>query len=208
MAHKMRIAVGVSGGGRSLANLIASQNDFPFEVAFVFSSSESAGAMRIARDAGVPALAIDFSFKNQISAKVNLYSQLRDHKIDLVVLAGFLKLLPVDSEWSGKIINIHPAILPGFGGKGMHGHHVHEAVIAAGETTSGATVHFVNERYDDGALIARSKVSLSSGETPDTLASKVFASECLLLPRVIRELAKGTLPVSGVVTLNESGDFV
>lgn len=202
---KMRLAVGVSGGGRSLANLISCQKDHPFAVAFVFSSSVTAGALKIASDAGIPSMSLDFSAKNQEAARHELYKKFRDHQIDLVVLAGFLKLLPVDSSWDGKIINIHPAILPKYGGKGMHGHNVHEAVIAGGEKISGATVHFVNERYDEGALIARSRVSVDGGETADTLAAKVFASECELLPKVISGLALGTLPVQHVVTLGVDG---
>lgn len=202
LSHKMRIAVGVSGGGRSLLNLIEKQKTQPFEIAFVFSSSPDAGANQIARNLGIPLLIENFAVKNQAVAKNSLYEALRDFKIDLVVLAGFLKLLPVDPSWARKIINIHPALLPKFGGKGMHGHQVHAAVIAAQEATSGASIHFVNERYDEGALIAQSRVPVNSNDTADILAARVFASECDLLPWTITQIAKGRLPAATSVVFN------
>lgn len=194
VATKLKIAVGVSGGGRSLGNLVECGPQQSYEVALVFSSSPSIGANNVAKKAHLPLLIEDFSVKNQAPAKQNLYRSLVDKKIDLVVLAGFLKLMPMDPSWPGKIINIHPALLPKFGGKGMYGRHVHEAVLAAHETESGASVHFVNARYDEGRIIAQCRVPVTVGETAGSLADKVFASECDLLPWVIGELARGGLP--------------
>lgn len=204
---RMRIAVGVSGGGRSLANLIKSQRTETYEVVLVFSSSPDIGANEVAINAGIPLLIEDFSPKNRAAAASSLYAALRRHGVDLVVLAGFLKLMPIDPTWPGKIINIHPALLPKFGGKGMHGHHVHEAVIAAGEKNSGATVHFVNERYDEGAIISQISVPVSPGDSADSLAARVFAAECKLLPWTINEMAKGQLPGANVaqLSLNSEG---
>jgi phosphoribosylglycinamide formyltransferase 1 len=207
VAHKMRVAVGVSGGGRSLTNLLTGQDQAPYEVSLVFSSSVKAGANEVAKKANVPLLVEDFSANNRVSVTGAFYRALVDHKIDLVVLAGFLKLLPMDPSWPGKIINIHPALLPKYGGKGLHGHHVHDAVIAAKEEVSGATVHFVNERYDDGALIAQAIVTVHPEETAETLASKVFAAECKLLPWVIRQIARGALPKGRAVLYSGQGDL-
>ena len=200
--NKLKIAVGVSGGGRSLANLIEKQSKLFYDVALVFSSSPNIGANAIAKNAQLPLLVEDFSAKNQARASENLYRALVEHKIDLVVLAGFLKLLPLNSDWPGQIINIHPALLPKYGGKGMHGHYVHEAVLAAHEKESGASVHFVNARYDEGQVIAQSRVAVSAGETVASLAAKVFASECSLLPWVIGELAQNRLPKDRMVIFN------
>jgi folate-dependent phosphoribosylglycinamide formyltransferase PurN len=122
----------------------------------------------------------------------------------MVVLAGFLKLLPIDVNWPGKIINIHPALLPKFGGKGMHGRAVHEAVLAAGEVVSGATVHFVNEQYDEGAIISQIEVTIEKTDTVDALASRVFAAECRLLPWTIDRIAEGVLPAKHVVRYCET----
>ena len=205
MAHpsnkKLRIAVGVSGGGRSLLNLIRVQGHHQYEVVFVFSSSEDAGANELARSFGLPLLIQDFSLKNHSQAQKTLYEQLRKHDVDLVVLAGFLKLLPVDQSWRGRVINIHPALLPKFGGKGMHGHYVHQAVLDAKEKQSGASVHFVNEQYDEGALISQIKVFVKSDDATDTLAARVFAAECLLLPWTIDGLATGALPMASVAMM-------
>jgi folate-dependent phosphoribosylglycinamide formyltransferase PurN len=207
MSKKMRIAVGVSGGGRSLANLIQHESKHPYSVAFIFSSSESAKANAVAQAANRPLLVLDFSRKNFEQAKSTLYESLEAHSIDLVVLAGFMRLLPVDSRWQNKIINIHPALLPNYGGRGMHGHFVHEAVIAAQEVESGATVHFVNENYDEGSLISQSKVHIAQGESAESLAAKVFKAECGLLPWTLSQMAAGCLPAKDVVLFDQGRDF-
>lgn len=198
----MRIAVGVSGGGRSLKNLLARQKNLPFEVVLVFSSGEDVAGNQLVRELGIPLAVMNFGAKNREQTKTLLYEAFQHHRVDLVVLAGFLKLLPVDSTWKNKIINIHPALLPKYGGKGMHGIHVHEAVIAAGERESGASVHFVNEKYDEGAVIAQSRVEVLETDSPVMLADRVFRSEMELLPWAITKLATGELPASNVVVLN------
>jgi folate-dependent phosphoribosylglycinamide formyltransferase PurN len=183
-------------------NLLKEQAKYSYEIVLVFSSSSDVAANELARGSGIPLLIEDFSLRNQTVAKQVLYHTLNQHDVDLVVLAGFLKLLPIDSGWKGKIINIHPALLPKFGGKGMHGHHVHKAVLAAGESHSGATVHFVNECYDDGAIISQISIPVEPHETIDTLAARVFAAECKLLPWTIDGLAKGQLPGASVAKLS------
>jgi phosphoribosylglycinamide formyltransferase 1 len=204
---KIKLAVGVSGSGRSLANLLENQGKH-FSVSLVFSSSPTAGANAIAERHGVPLMVLDFSnaFRNQ--TKVELYRAFENYGIDLVVLAGFLKLLPVVHGWQNRIINIHPALLPKYGGKGMHGRRVHEAVVDAGELTTGATVHFVNERYDDGNIIAQVKLPIVPTDSPDVVGQKVFQAECRLLPAVIAALAAGRLPCQGIAQLNNKGEFI
>lgn len=204
---KIKLAVGVSGSGRSLANLLENQGKH-FSLSLVFSSSPTAGANAIAERHGVPLMVLDFSnaFRNQ--TKVELYRAFENYGIDLVVLAGFLKLLPVVNGWQNRIINIHPALLPKYGGKGMHGRRVHEAVVDAGELTTGATVHFVNERYDDGNIIAQVKLPIVPTDSPDVVGQKVFQAECRLLPAVIAALAAGRLPCQGIAQLNNKGEFI
>jgi len=206
LASKMRVAVCVSGGGRSLSNLIRRQREMPFEIGLVVSSGLEIGANKITLDAGLPLIVLDFAAKNQRTAKETLYKEMNRYKIDLVLLAGFLKLFPVDPAWTGKIINIHPALLPKFGGKGMYGANVHNAVIAAGERVSGATVHFVNEQYDEGETIAQALVDVRPGDAPEALADRVFEAECNLLPWVLGQMASGALPHKNkVAILSESG---
>ncbi len=119
---------------------------------------------------------------------------------DLVVLAGYMKLVPaaVVARFRHRMINIHPALLPAFGGPGMYGHHVHQAVLASGATTSGATVHYADERYDRGPIIVQRAVPVLPGDTPETLAARVLAVEHELLPWVVLELAKRGLPDQAV----------
>lgn len=194
--QKTQIAVAVSGGGRSLKNLLAHQATAPWTVACVVSSSPDCGAVGLAREHHIPLFTGDFSKSRRDETRRELAAFLEQHQIKWIVLAGFLKLFPTLDAWQNHVINIHPALLPKFGGKGMHGHHVHEAVLAAKESVSGATVHFVNERYDEGAAIARIEVAVKPSDTPDDLAARIFAAECQLLPWTITELCAGRLPLA------------
>lgn len=206
-SKKIRIAVGVSGAGRSLRNLIEQQDKYPYSVEMIFSSSPNAGANHLAERFNLPLLVLDFSRGLDFQTKDVIYAALEAHKIDLVVLAGFLKLFPVKESWSGRIINIHPALLPKFGGRGMYGRHVHDAVLKAGETSSGATVHFVNAKYDEGSLIAQVKVPVVDTDTPESLGQRVFMAECQLLPATIGALAEGRLPRKMMAQLDTQGDW-
>jgi phosphoribosylglycinamide formyltransferase-1 len=190
-ANKYRIAVGVSGGGRSLKNLIERQRYSPYEVSYVFSSSQEAAALDIAKNAAIRADFFDFSSTVRAETGSRLYQTLQAQNIDLIVLAGFLKMMPMHAAWKNKIINIHPALLPKFGGKGMYGAKVHAAVLLAKEAFSGATVHFVNEQYDEGRMIAQVMVPVPPDDHVDSLSARVFAAECELLPWVIAQMAQG-----------------
>lgn len=195
-AQKIPVAVAVSGGGRSLKNLLAHQASAPWTVACVISSSSDCGAVAIAHEHHLPLFVGDFGKSSRDQTGTALADFLKTHHINWIVLAGFLKLFPTLDAWKNRVINIHPALLPKFGGKGMHGHHVHEAVLAASEKVSGATVHFVNERYDEGAAIAQIEVPVKAGDTPDDLAARIFAAECQLLPWTLTELCEQRLPLA------------
>jgi len=182
----VRVAVLVSGGGTNLQTLLdALQNSPVARVVRVISSRPGAGALERARRAGVATTVL----ANPADPN-ELLVALRDAQ--LVVLAGYLKLLPpvVVAQFRGRMINIHPALLPDFGGPGMYGHHVHAAVLASGARESGATVHFVDEAFDRGDIIAQEKVRVEPADTPETLAARVLEAEHRLLPRVVLDLAR------------------
>jgi len=181
----VRVAVLVSGGGTNLQALLDTLHDSPIaRIARVISSRPDAGALERARRAGVPTTVL-----RDAGDPTEVLSALAGAQ--LVVLAGYLKLVhaSVVARFRGRIINIHPALLPDFGGAGMYGRRVHEAVLASGAKESGATVHFVDEEFDRGAIIAQEKVRIESGDTPDTLAARVLEAEHRLLPRVVLQLA-------------------
>ena len=188
MPHPLpvRVAVLVSGGGTNLQALLDALHDSPLaRVARVISSRADAGALERARHAAVPTAVL-----RDPGDSAELLAALGDAQ--LVVLAGYLKLVPtpVVSRFRDRMINIHPALLPDFGGPGMYGQHVHEAVLASGATESGATVHIVDEVFDRGKIIAQEKVRIEPGDTPDTLAARVLEAEHRLLTRVVLELAR------------------
>jgi phosphoribosylglycinamide formyltransferase-1 len=181
----VRVAVLVSGGGTNLQALLDALHDSPIaRVTRVISNRPDAGALERARRAGVPTTVL-----RDAGDPAELHTALGDAQ--LVVLAGYLKLVhaSIVARFRGRMINIHPALLPDFGGPGMYGHRVHAAVLASGARESGATVHFVDEVFDRGEIIAQEKVRIESGDTPDTLAARVLEAEHRLLPKVVLELA-------------------
>ena len=182
-----------SGGGSNLQAIIdhldALHESAPAEVALVVSDRVDAGALRRARDREVAA---EWVPRDRPEAIVEV---LERHRIDLIALAGYLRKIPatVVSAFPGRILNVHPALLPAFGGPGMYGSRVHEAVLRSGARLSGPTVHFVSEQYDEGAIIAQWPVPVRSDDTPGTLGARVLAAEHLLYPRSVAALAAGTL---------------
>jgi phosphoribosylglycinamide formyltransferase-1 len=182
----VRVAVLVSGGGTNLQALLDALHNSPVaRVARVISNRPDAGALARAQRAKVPAVVL-----REPRDAGELLGVLQD--IEIVVLAGYLKLVPADvvRRFRGRMINIHPALLPEFGGAGMYGHRVHEAVLASGAKESGPTVHFVDEEFDRGAIIDQERVPVKPGDTADTLAARVLEAEHRLLPRVVLELAR------------------
>jgi len=182
----VRVAVLVSGGGTNLQALLDALHDSPIaRVARVISNRPDAGALERARRAGVPTTVL-----RDANDPAELQSALAGAQ--LVVLAGYLKLVhsSVVARFRGRMINIHPALLPAFGGPGMYGHRVHEAVLASGAKESGVTVHFVDEAFDRGEIIAQEKVPVQKGDTAETLAARVLEAEHRLLPKVVLDLAR------------------
>lgn len=187
--HKLVVAL--SGRGRTLENLLECSEKYGYEIAGVVSSNPTCRGAEIAKEIEVPLFVGDFDKDKTIKTK--LYKWLIEIDPALIVLGGFVKVWPMDKAWAKKIINIHPALLPKFGGKGMYGHHVHKAVISSKDSVSGATVHFVDKDYDTGDIIAQVKVDVGSADA-QTLADRVFQYECYLYPRVIEGLLNGKLP--------------
>lgn len=193
---KPRIAVFISGGGSNLQSLIDATRAgiLSAEIAWVVSSREKAFGLGRARREGIDSWVFKpKSYEDPGQAGEDLLSKLRERHIDYIALAGYLKLLPrqVVRAYSGRIVNVHPALLPKYGGKGMYGHHVHEAVLAAGDTESGPTVHLVDEIYDNGRILEQVRVSVKPDDDADSLAARVLEQEHKLYPRVLQKLIKG-----------------
>jgi phosphoribosylglycinamide formyltransferase-1 len=183
-----RIAILASGAGSNAANIIQYfKSKSIVEVALVASNKSDAGVLRIAEANGIPTQILT---KQNFVLTDEFVKQLQSMKVDLVVLAGFLWKVPASmvAHFPKHIINIHPSLLPKYGGKGMYGHFVHEAVHAAREAESGITVHWVNEHYDEGAIIAQHRVEISAGDSVADIESKVRALEIIWFPRVLEEV--------------------
>ena len=195
------VAVAVSGGGRTLANLLQrQQSGSGYQVAAVIASNAECAAVAIAKAHQLPLFVGDFSAAGHAACGERLYPWLCNQRINWVALAGFIKLFPLHSAWSQRIVNIHPSLLPKHGGKGMYGDKVHAAVLAAGDVKAGASVHFVTPGYDEGAVVAQVSVPVQPGDTVRLLADRVFAAESQLYPETLNLLISGVLPrADGVV---------
>lgn len=183
------MAVFVSGGGTNLQCLLDTFADHEhIRIGLVLSNREQAGGLRRAATAGVPAVVL----ANPADGAA-IRAVLADHDIHAIVLAGYLKLMPQDvvAAFEGRMINIHPALLPSFGGEGMYGQRVHQAVLDARVTVSGPTVHLVSEAYDEGHILAQWPVAVQEEDTAETLAARVLAAEHALLPKVVATLHPG-----------------
>ena len=188
--REVRIAIFVSGGGTNCENLIRYFRDSDFvKCALVVSNKPDAYALVRAERLGVPTAVIT---KQQLNSPDETMPLLRDYGIDFIVLAGFLPLVPdyLIEAFPRRIVNLHPALLPKFGGKGMWGHHVHEAVKAAGETETGMTVHYVTPVCDGGEIIAQFRTSLSPDDTVDDIAEKEHHLEMAHFPHVVEQVLR------------------
>lgn len=185
-----KIVVLASGSGTNFQAVIDSIRDESINatISGLIASREGIGAIDRARKADIPYFILPSG--NQKKFENQLLSKLKEWQPDLIVLAGFLKKIPnsVIEQYRNRIINIHPSLLPKFGGKGFYGMNVHRSVIEAGEKESGCTVHYVNEFYDQGDIIRQKSVAIADDETPESLAQKVLKEEHKLLPEVIAEL--------------------
>ncbi len=196
--RQLRIAVLLSGSGRTLENLLrlAHTGELDIVIPVAISSRSNTRGLEIARNAGLETHVVtrrDAPDPGTLSARV--LEILEPHGIDLIVLAGYLRQLAILDEWRDKILNIHPSLLPLFGGPGMYGHHVHEAVLASGMKVSGCSVHIVTEEYDSGPIVAQRCVPVIPSDTVETLAARVFEAECLLYPEAISLFAEGRVRI-------------
>jgi formyltetrahydrofolate-dependent phosphoribosylglycinamide formyltransferase len=189
----VRVAVLASGGGTNLQALLDALTSSPLaRVARVVTNRPNTGAVERAHQSGIPTTVL----RDPDDAAELLAALDESPNADLVVLAGYLKLVPpaAVARFRWRMINIHPALLPAHGGPGMYGRRVHEAVLASGAAESGATVHYVDEQYDRGPIIAQARVPVLPGDTAETLAARVLEAEHRLLPRVVLELARRGIP--------------
>lgn len=192
-----RIAVLISGGGTTLKNLIdrIEAGELDVEIGLVISSSQKAGGLAYAAQAGLPALVVPKLASlsdEQYSAAV--FDPVRAAGIDLVVMGGFLKHVLIPPDFEGRVINIHPSLIPAFSGAGYYGLRVHQAVLDHGCRVTGCTVHFVDNEYDHGPIIDQVAVNVVEGDTAETLQQRVFAEERRLYPAVIQRLAHDCHP--------------
>jgi formyltetrahydrofolate-dependent phosphoribosylglycinamide formyltransferase len=203
----IRLGVLISGGGTTLMNILKYINEGKLNarVAVVISSRSTATGVEKAKAAGLNVEIIrtkDYPDIDQFSRRIE--EALVVANVELVVQGGWLCLWKIPARYENRVMNIHPALLPSFGGQGMWGHHVHEAVLKAGCKISGCTVHFCTNEYDSGPIIVQRCCPVKEDDTPDTLAARVFEQECIAYPEAIRLFAEGRLAVKdGKVTVEQ-----
>lgn len=200
MSAPIRLAVWLSGSGTTLQNLIDRSADgcLAAQIVSVVASKAGAFGQERAAKAGLPTLLIERKQCTSVEDfSQRLFTSARQAEADLVLLAGFLQLIRIPADFTNRVMNIHPGLIPAFCGKGMYGHHVHEAVLALGAKVSGCTVHFVDNEYDHGPIILQRTVPVLDDDTPDALAARVFAAECEAYPEAVRLFAAGKLTVAG-----------
>ena len=191
----LRLAVLLSGSGRTLENLLEriDGGTLPASVAAVVSSRADVRGVRIAERAGVPVRVLPPGGQGVDRWSETIFAACREARAEIVVMAGFLHLVKIPHDFAGRVINIHPSLLPAFGGHGFHGMHVHRAVLERGCTVSGCTVHLVDDEYDHGRVLLQQAVPVLADDSPESLAARVFAAECQTLPEAIRRIAAGLL---------------
>jgi formyltetrahydrofolate-dependent phosphoribosylglycinamide formyltransferase len=200
MAETLRLGVLLSGGGRTLENILdhIRAGRLRAEAAVVIASRPGIRGIDVGREAGIPTHVVRPKDHADVQAfSDRLIALLDDARAGLILQAGWLSYWRLPPRYMGRVMNIHPALLPAFGGKGMYGHHVHEAVLAAGCKVSGCTVHFVNNEYDAGPIILQRTCPAYAEDAPDDLAARVFAQECVAYPEAIRLFAQGRLRTQG-----------
>ena len=201
--HKppIRLVVLLSGGGRTLLNLTESitENKLPAVIVGVLSSHADAFGVERAQKLDLPCCVIDHQNYKGDSAKYSraISEAVDGYQPDLVVLAGFIRKWEFPKHYAQRVMNIHPALLPAFGGKGFFGERVHKAVLESSEKFSGCTVHFADLEYDQGPIILQKVIPVHPDDTPDSLAHRVFEQECIAYPEAIRLFAEGRLEVEG-----------
>ncbi len=196
----LHLAVLVSGGGRTLQNLIEriDAGTLDAKIVLVIGSRPGLGGLAKAAAAKIPNFVVDRQSMPEVEPFSRQIFQLCDDAgVDLICLAGWLSLLEIPIRYRGRVMNIHPALLPGFGGRGMYGRHVHEAVLSHGCKVSGCTVHFVDADYDDGPIILQRACPVEENDTADTLAARVFEQEMIAYPQAVQLYQQGRLRIEG-----------
>ena len=190
--NKKKLAVFVSGRGSNFISL--HKNVTAGTISLVVSDNPKAGALDYAAENHIDSFVISVKDKDYVQ---HLLSILQQYDIDYILLAGYLKKIPdeIVEKYRWRILNIHPALLPKFGGKGMYGINVHRAVLQAGESESGVTIHFIDEDYDKGLIIAQEKVPVLDNDTPEILAKRVLEVEHTLYPKIVQKLCEGKIKV-------------
>ena len=200
MDTPINLAVLISGGGTTLQNLVdkIAAVDLKARVQVVISSNSKAFGLERARRHNIPTAVVrrkDYADDDAFSAAIN--AEMGRYPVDLVVLGGFLKFWKIPPKYEGRVMNIHPALIPGFCGHKFYGHAVHQAVLDSGVKVSGCTVHFVNNAYDAGPIIVQRTVPVLDADAADTLAARVFREECIAYPQAIRLFQSGRLKIVG-----------
>jgi phosphoribosylglycinamide formyltransferase-1 len=190
--NELPIAVFLSGGGRTLENLLRhrDRHGLPIDVRLVISSRGDVRGVDIARDAGIETLVVRKRDVDDAAYCRAMFDPVRRCDAKYVVMAGFLKHVLIPEDFENRVINIHPSLLPAFGGEGMYGLRVHQAALDRGVTISGCTVHFVDNHYDNGPIILQRACEVLPGDTAETLAARVFEQECEALPAALRMLPR------------------
>jgi phosphoribosylglycinamide formyltransferase-1 len=192
------IAVLISGGGTTLKNLLTKIDAgiLPVSIKLVIASSSQAKGLNYAREAGIATLVVrERDYETTKAFGDAIFAAMRESGIELVVMGGFLKFLPIPPDFENRVVNIHPGLIPAFCGKGFYGLHVHQAVLDYGAKISGCTVHFVDNVYDHGPIILQRVVEVHDDDTAESLQKRVFEQECEAYPDAIRLIAEGRVKV-------------
>lgn len=196
----LRLGVLISGGGTTLKNLVAEKDAgrLPITEPYVIASREDCGGVAWARERGFQVDVVPRKkHPDTESFSAAIFKALRAADVDLVTNAGFLSLIDIPEDYFGRVLNIHPSLIPAFCGKGYYGRKVHEAALERGVKISGCTVHFSDNEYDNGPIILQRAVPVEDDDTPDSLAARVFEQECLAYPEAIRLYAQARLKIEG-----------
>lgn len=208
MSEAFRVTVLISGGGTTLKNLIEkkSKGELTADIVQVVSNNPDAGGLQFARAANLKSVIVNHRKHPDVQEFSDLvFEHCRTAQSDLVVMAGFLRRVSIPEDFVNRVVNIHPSLIPSFCGKGHYGRRVHEAVIQYGCKISGCTVHFVDDHYDHGPIIAQRTVPVHPNDSPTQLAQRVFKQECEVYPEVINQIAAGEITVSNrIVTVAQA----
>lgn len=191
------IAVLISGSGTTLRNLIEKRDagELEAEITHVISSKPDAGGLQYCRQADIPHTVVDHKKVTEPEFSQTILETCRAAGVDLIVMGGFLRKLDIAADFENRVINIHPSLIPAFCGRGNYGIRVHRAVVDFGCKLSGCTVHFVDNQYDHGPIIAQRAVPVASDDSPESLAKRIFEEECRVYPHVINQFARGKVTI-------------